>query len=96
MWNNNRIMKNFLHSHIERSIAQYGVPTKRPQAITNLAIKSYVTEAQYGSPSSQVDPRFIHQAIEHLKIFILAGHDTTASTLSFTYHLLHTNPAARG
>lgn len=70
------------------------MPTKGPQAITNLAIKSYVTEVQYGSPSGQVDHRFIHQAIEHLKIFILAGHDTTASTLSFTYHLLHTNPAA--
>jgi len=92
-WNNNRIMKNFFQPHIERSIARHGTPIKGPQTITDLAIKSYVTEVEPVSQSSNANARFINQTIEHLKMFIFAGHDTTASTLSFAFHLLHTNPA---
>jgi hypothetical protein len=94
MWNNNRIIKNFLYPHIERSMAKHSSLTKGPQTITDLAIKSYMTEAHSSSSSSAVDPHFMDLAIQNLKIFIFAGHDTTASTMSFAYHLLHTNPTA--
>src|SRR5882757_493125 len=56
-WNNNRIMKNFLQPHIERSIARHGTPIKGPQTITDLAIKSYVTEVEAVSQSSNANAR---------------------------------------
>jgi hypothetical protein len=94
MWNNNRRIKNFLHPFIEQSILQISAPTKGPKTITDLAVKSYLTELQGGSQSSRLDANLIDQVIQNLKIFILAGQDTTASTLSFIYHLLHENPLA--
>ncbi|EKG19619.1 Cytochrome P450 [Macrophomina phaseolina MS6] len=96
IWNNNRIMKNFLKPHIEKGVAQYvagkldGVKT-----INSLAVKAYVEQIQSaGSKANMtgVDPHFVDMAIAQLKIFFLAGHDTTATALSCACHLLHKNP----
>lgn len=93
-------MRNYLQPMIERNVAEYaqkeGVSTG-PQTIMSLAIKSYVNEVQSASDkyaAGGVDPNFMDIAISQLKIFMLAGHDTTASTLCFVYHLLNKNPQA--
>ncbi|KUI60669.1 hypothetical protein VP1G_07877 [Cytospora mali] len=99
LWMNNRNMKNYLKPMIKRGMEEYsqnkGV-SAGPQTIMSLAIKSYVDEVQSAgtdkSVAAGVDPRFLDMAISQLKIFMLAGHDTTASTLCFAYHLLNKNP----
>jgi cytochrome P450 len=98
MWNNNRILRTFLLPHIERGATDYkSRASAGPKTINSLAIKSYVSEVQSADPSrfdkAHLDPAFIEVAISQLKMFLVAGHDTTASTLSFAYHLLHTHPA---
>jgi cytochrome P450 len=93
MWNNNRKIKNFLFPHIERSMARHGTPTEGPKTITDLAANLFVAEMQTDSRKGRVDSEFIDSAIQNMKIFILAGHDTTASTISYAYHLLHINPS---
>ncbi|KAK7748094.1 hypothetical protein SLS53_001346 [Cytospora paraplurivora] len=100
LWRNNRNMEKFLKPMIQRNVAEYtqkdGV-VDGPQTIMSLAIKSYVNEVQSASDkyaAGGVDPKFIDIAISQLKIFMLAGHDTTASTLCFVYHLLTKNPKA--
>jgi len=94
MWNNNRIMKNYLLPHIRRGISEYG-KVEGYKTVTNLAVKAYRNEVKSSSSSSSdnIDPRFIDMAIAQMKIFIFAGHDTTAGALSFAYHLLWKNPA---
>jgi hypothetical protein len=98
IWRNNRIMRKFLTPHLERGFAEYassGGAVTGPKTINYLAIKSYMSEVQSASGDgklSRVDPEFIDRAISHFKIFMFAGHDTTASTLSFAYNLLFRNP----
>lgn len=41
-----------------------------------------------------MDPAFVETAVSQIKIFMLAGHDTTGSTLCFIYHLLNKNKVA--
>lgn len=84
-------MKNYLLPHIRRGISQYG-KTEGYKTVTNLAIKAYLNEAKPSSSSDNIEPRFIDMAIAQMKMFIFAGHDTTAGALSFAYHLLWKNP----
>ncbi|KAF3764968.1 cytochrome P450 [Cryphonectria parasitica EP155] len=98
-WNNNRKMRNFLVPLIEDGIAKFDQgEVSRVKTINDLAIKAYRTEVQEqsfaaGKPKG-VDPGFLDVAVAQLKIFIFAGHDTTASTLSFAYSRLYSDPAA--
>lgn len=96
MWNNNRIIKNYLLPHIKRRIKEnvHGSPTEH-KTINSLATKAYLSMASLGKPNpNKIDSHFIDVIISQFKIFFFAGHDTTASTLSYIYHLLHQNPPA--
>lgn len=91
-------MRNYIKPIIEHGLNDYswykGV-TIGPQTIMSLAIKSYVNEVQLVADKSHatgVDPKFLDMAMSQLKIFMLAGHDMTASILCFSYHLLNKNP----
>jgi len=91
MWNNNRVMKNYLLPHIRRGISEYG-KIEGYKTVTNLAVKAYLKEVKPSSSADNIDPGFIDMAIAQMKMFIFAGHDTTAGALSFAYHLLWKNP----
>lgn len=97
LWNNNRIMKNYVKPRIERGVAEHAQSkgdSTGPKTILSLAIKSYVNEVQGISGIAEVDPAFVETAVSQVKIFMLAGHDTTGSTLCFIYHLLNRNKRA--
>ncbi|KAJ0124859.1 hypothetical protein J7T55_006202 [Diaporthe amygdali] len=96
-WNSNRIMKNYVKPLIERGVAEHAQNksgSTGPKTIMSLAIKAYVDEVQGSSGVPGVDPTFVEIAVSQIKIFMLAGHDTTASTLCFIYHLLNKNQQA--
>lgn len=97
LWNSNRIMKNYVKPRIERGVAEHAQSkgeSPGPKTILSLAIKSYVNEVQGISGIAEVDPAFVEFAVSQIKIFMLAGHDTTGSTLCFIYHLLNRNKQA--
>lgn len=105
IWNNDRKMNNFLAPIIEDAAVQLdrGL-SSGPKTINQLAIKAYRTEVQQEEPAvgaaagktPRLDARFMDIAIAQLKIFIFAGHDTTASTLAFAYSLLYKDDAVLG
>lgn len=91
MWNNNRIMKNYLSPLIQETLirgSEYG----DPKTILNLAIGSY---KQGSFTNNALDSTFMDILQANLKIFMLAGYDTTATVLSYTYYVLSANPAVR-
>ncbi|KAJ4417101.1 hypothetical protein N0V82_006383 [Gnomoniopsis sp. IMI 355080] len=103
LWKNNRTMKNFLAPLIEEGIAAFdNGEVVGAKTINYLAVKAYRSELQQQreagksgvaeSGRKHVDPKFMDIAISQLKVFIFAGHDTTASTLSFTYSRLSQAP----
>ncbi|KAJ4002743.1 hypothetical protein NW752_009395 [Fusarium irregulare] len=64
-----------------------------PKTINGLAIKGYIKETgSEAIPNSGIDNGFLDVTIENLKIFLFAGHDTTASTLCFAYNYLNQHP----
>ncbi|GAB1319198.1 Sterigmatocystin biosynthesis protein [Madurella fahalii] len=105
MWNYNRIIRNYLVPIIQRNVAAQAegtitattatTTTTTTKTVVSLAAKAYLAEK--GSPAGQtphLDAEFISMTVPQLIIFLFAGHDTTASTLCFAYHLLSQNPGA--
>lgn len=88
MWWYNRKIRAFLVPHVKRAIAQRETG-EGPKTIVKLAVKAYKEET---SPKTASDSDFIDAAVSQLKIFILAGHDTTASALCYALYLLHGHP----
>ncbi|KAL2132620.1 hypothetical protein VTI74DRAFT_3584 [Chaetomium olivicolor] len=100
MWNYNRIIRNYLLPIIHQNIAAQADGTATSagtKTIISLASKAYLSEKTQSpskpiSSAALVDKEFVDMAVPQLIIFLFAGHDTTATTLCFAYHLLHTNP----
>ena len=76
--------------HLRREISEHG-QSNGTKTINSLAVKAYLTDFK-GSSSGRIDSHFVNVAIAQLKMFLFAGHDTTASALCYAYHFLWTNP----
>ncbi|KAL1852000.1 hypothetical protein Daus18300_012355 [Diaporthe australafricana] len=93
------LMKEVLTPLIEADASQLDQgEVSGAKTINHLAIKAYRTEVEQSAPAAngktqRVDPKFLDFAISQLKIFIFAGHDTTASTVSFAYSRLYRDTA---
>ncbi|GKT41014.1 cytochrome P450 monooxygenase aflN [Colletotrichum spaethianum] len=94
----NYIMKGEILPHVERQMRESAFEQNNPKTINSLAIASYIKEVtKTGSETERkLDSHFIDTAISQLKIFLLAGHDTTSSTLCFAYYLINTYPEILG
>lgn len=71
----------------------------RKRSIVDLALDAYekdIGTTPSGNPSSFSSPKmtswFRTTAIDSIKTFIFAGHDTTSSTIAYTLYLLHLHP----
>lgn len=95
MWNNNRIIRNHLLPHIKQGISnKLSDEPIEHKTINSLAANAYLANAESSkSDVASIDQNFINIAISQFKIFFFAGHDTTASTLSYAYYLLSKNPS---
>lgn len=92
MWNNNRIMKNYFEPLIQEMLIE-SKEDGSPKTILSLAIGAYTKGTFSGAQA--LDSTFMDILRANLKIFMLAGHDTTASVLSYVYYVLSTNKAVR-
>ena len=64
------------------------------QTVVDLALDEYLDEQQASHAVRSMDAEFERLAISQMKVFILAGHDTTSSTLCYIFYLLSCNPLA--
>ena len=63
------------------------------KTIIDLALKGYLAELPSGEPVQRIDSTFKEIAMTQLKLFIFGGHDTTATTICYSYLLLSRNPS---
>ena len=71
----------------------------RKRSVIDLALDAYQKEmaenaSEKGKPTTNAQMRagFRRQAIDSIKTFIFAGHDTTSSTIAYLLYLLHLRP----
>ncbi|KAI1415617.1 cytochrome P450 [Hypoxylon sp. FL1857] len=90
-WIYNRIIQNELAPYIYNT-AQHYEKIEGPKTIVALALKEHINETQDYSARGNIPPEFIERVVKHIKIFMFAGHDTTATTLAYIYYLLSKHP----
>ena len=83
-------MDRFLERELDVRFASYKKAGK-PATVMDLALEKYEAE-NAESVSHTMDPTFRKFAISQIKVFILAGHDTTSATLCYVFYLLAKHP----
>lgn len=96
MWYYNKVMADYLRPIIHGSIAELAAEkpgSNTPKTINTLALQAYLSETN-ANPQNihHLDKAFTDSVIAQMKIFMLAGHDTTASTMAFIFAELEHNP----
>lgn len=94
-------MDRYISRELESRFASYqetvetnDIKRRKSKTIVDLALDTYLEEQTGTDVVNEMDATFKKFAISQMKIFVLAGHDTTSSTLCYIYYLLSTSPSA--
>ena len=94
-------MNRFMSRQLENRFSAHknfneAAETKRGeyQTIVDLALDKYLEDKPGTQRSRSMDADFKKFAISQMKVFILAGHDTTSSTICYIFYMLSCNPQA--
>ncbi|KIW04869.1 uncharacterized protein PV09_04050 [Verruconis gallopava] len=103
IWYHNRVMNNYLKPFIQQAMSSSTSGSENRKTIVSLAAKAF-RDAKKASAAATAENEdkdddddgvaFLDMAISQMKMFLFAGHETTAVTLNYAYHLLHSNPDA--
>ena len=89
-------IKNVIHERLQlrnSGILQVQVgatATRRP--VIDLAVDEYLLPGETQEKSTSIDDTFQQLAVEQMKTFFFAGHDTSSSTICYIYHILNLHP----
>ncbi|KAI1467504.1 cytochrome P450 [Daldinia caldariorum] len=90
-WVYNRMIKKELAPYILNAAQNYE-KIVGPKTIVTLALKEYVNEVQNHNARGNIPSEFVERVVKHIKIFMFAGHDTTATVLAYIYYMLSKHP----
>jgi cytochrome P450 len=107
LWRNGVKLDRLIGEELDRKIAARSATTNangsakgptsfkdRKRSVIDLALDAYQKEfATSAKPGAPMDKTFRNAAIDSMKTFIFAGHDTTASTIAYIFYLLHFHPS---
>lgn len=77
----------------ERFVSRPGIQedkSKKNRPVIDLALDSYLNDTK----STTIDATFKRFAMDQIKTFMFAGHDTTSSTICYVAHMLSKHPDA--
>ncbi|KAM7203984.1 Cytochrome P450 [Rhypophila sp. PSN 637] len=102
-WRNSRRMDHFIGAELDKRYEEYKTneaqqsltlsksSSHKFKSVMDLVIQAYLhTSSQ--TLSSKLDPTFRATAIRQMRLFLFVGHDSTASALVYTFHLLSRHP----
>ncbi|KAI1129749.1 vera protein [Nemania abortiva] len=87
---NNRILRDALMPQIQSKL-QTGSNDSQVKTIVDLAIK-YIDKDDPNASKAKPNAEFVDRLISNLKVFLFAGHDTTAATICLMMKQLQDNP----
>jgi cytochrome P450 len=96
LWRDHQVIDRILLPQIEKELRRtkdegYG----SHKTVLELAVKNAKEELTSGG-MGKLDDRFVETVLSQLKVFLFAGHDTTATSICWAFHLLQKNPEALG
>ncbi|KAI0454665.1 cytochrome P450 [Xylaria acuta] len=83
---NETTIRNILLPHLKSHLGKEMDPTS-PKTVIDLALKEMKSESR--DTSAQPGESFFDVVLSHLKLFILAGHDTTAQAMCWVFYELY-------
>jgi cytochrome P450 len=103
LWWNGRMLDRLLGEELDRKIRQQAETDDRSneskRSIIDMALRSFESETD---KNGRINGRIVHPSmlprsvrrdiIDSLKTFVFAGHDTTSSTICWTFYMLHLHP----
>jgi len=105
-WYEGRILDQFLRAELEERYSELRTADRssqkkqgrRAKSVIALALEDY-SKQQRGNEHDKALPEklgedFIRMAASQIRLFIFAGSDTTSSTITYAFHMLHHHPAA--
>lgn len=94
-WNNGRLMNNYIFKELDERFAERRRSKEAvTRSIIDLVLENYMTRNPGASKADKMDPEFKRWATVQIRLFLFAGHDSTASSLCYCYHLLSKHPEA--
>lgn len=100
-WYYTRLLDRYMGRELEHRLTAHqdsgetgGAGGGRSKTVIDLALDKYLEEQPNSKATRSMDATFKKFAISQMKVFVLAGHDTTSSTLCYIFHLLSSHPLA--
>lgn len=107
-WYHGNIIKKYIRNELEQRFSELkaerlsssppSLKSNRPNSVIALALEAYVSESKDEKKllkMPKLDDAFAAMVTNQIRLFLLAGNDTTASTIAFTFHLLSKHPQTR-
>lgn len=95
LWRRRQALDRALKPLLEARVAAMRGADAQPHTIFDHTARRFFGEQQASStspPSETTPDSFLRTALANLKLFMFAGHDTTATSMCFAVHLLAQNP----
>lgn len=89
---NTTAMRGVLLPAVERSLRPDSAKETTVRTIVDLAVKAYVEEFHEAAATPPPDAAFVDSALAQLKIFLFAGHDTTATAICWLLYSIAKYP----
>ena len=98
-WYNARKMNSYLSYQLDLRYGSIRLEDIKGKSMVDVALRSYdasnrpSTQNATANTSPTMDTALKELVMSQIKVFLLAGHDTTASSLVYIYHLLAKHPS---
>ncbi|KAF2402988.1 cytochrome P450 [Trichodelitschia bisporula] len=97
IWRNARVIDGYLGRELDERFAKQdeSETTARPRTIIDVALRTYNEDRGTTAANMRtMDAAFRRSAIDQIKTFVFAGHDTISTTISMLFYYLSTAPHA--
>jgi len=96
-WKNSRQMDTYIGAELDKRYEEYKTDPNSVSGVSviDLVFRAYLSGPYKSStPPQKLDKDFRALAIRQIRLFVFAGHDSTASSICYTFHALSKNAGA--
>lgn len=87
-------MNRYISTELDKRYEEWksGKVTGRAKSVMDIVIADYMSSSQGKTAKKSLDAEFKHWAITEIRLFLFAGHDSTAATIAYSCYLLSKHP----